>query len=240
MSKTPGKEEVGSDTEIMDDKAEADKGARKRSIPRKLTAKAAEAASAAPAKKARVGNSSSSDSSSSSSGSSSSSEGKEDPLDKEDAMVAEMLADAEMQDRKEQGDMELAAMKKRAAKRVERMMSKVRAARKKALLIPDIMSSDGDSDGESITKDDNLTARRLAAGQVAKAEAAKRQIAKDIADIEFERRWRNMVARDDPGPAAPRHAPRDVPSEEKTGAYQTAHISQRTQAHASAHYRART
>jgi len=164
MSKTPGKEEVGSDTEIMDDKAEADKGARKRSIPRKLTAKAAEAASAAPAKKARVGNSSSSDSSSSSSGSSSSSEGKEDPLDKEDAMVAEMLADAEMQDRKEQGDMELAAMKKRAAKRVERTMSKVRAARKKELLIPDIMSSDGDSDGESTTKDDNLTARRLAVG----------------------------------------------------------------------------
>ena len=46
MSKTPGKDEVGSDMEIMDDKAEADKGARKRIVPRKLTAKAAEAASA--------------------------------------------------------------------------------------------------------------------------------------------------------------------------------------------------
>ena len=46
MSKTSGKEEVGSDMEIMDDKAEADKGARKRIVPRKLTAKAAEAASA--------------------------------------------------------------------------------------------------------------------------------------------------------------------------------------------------
>ena len=55
MSKTSDKEEVGSDMKIMDDKAEADKGARKRSIPRKLTAKAAEAASAAQAKKARGG-----------------------------------------------------------------------------------------------------------------------------------------------------------------------------------------
>ena len=81
MSKTPGKDEVSSDMEIMDDKAEADKGARKRIIPRKLTAKEAEAASAAPAKKARFGGSSSSDSSSSSSGSSSSSEGKECPQD---------------------------------------------------------------------------------------------------------------------------------------------------------------
>ena len=68
-------------------------------------------------------------------------------------------------------------------------------------------------------------------------------MAKDIADIEFERRWRNMVARDDPGPAAPRHAPRDVPSEEKTGAYNTAHIRsarKRTRAHTVAHAHGRT
>jgi len=68
-------------------------------------------------------------------------------------------------------------------------------------------------------------------------------MAKDIADIEFERRGRNMVARDDPGPAAPRHAPRDVPSEEKTGAYHTAHIRsarKRTRAHTIAHAHERT
>jgi len=245
MSKTPGKDEVGSDMEITDDKAEADKGTQKRLIPRKLTAKAAEAASAGPAKKTRLGGSSSSDPSSSSSGSSSSSEGKEGPQDKEgkeykeeeDAMVAQQFAEVEERYRQEQEGFRLAALKKRVAKRVERKMSKVRAASSKAWSLPDVMSSDSDSDTEPATKNDTLLARRLAAeestqraatassiARVAKAEEAARRVAKDTVDREFERRWHDIVARGDPGPAALRDGPKDVPSEQKTGMCKAAHF----------------
>ena len=115
--------------------------------------------------------------------------------------------------------------------------------------------SSSDSDAEPATKDDILTARRLAAegttegttqrataafsiAQVDKVEAVKRQVPKDIADREFERRWRDMAARPDPGPAAPRDGPKDVSSEEKTGVCHAAHFRsarKRSQTHVAVH-----
>ena len=152
-------------------------------------------------------------------------------------MVAEKFAVFEGRHRLEQEGIKLAALKKRVAKRVERKISKVRAASSKALLLLDVASSDSISETEPTTKDDIWPARRWTAegssqrastafniAQVAKAEAAARQVAKDIADRDFERRWHDRVTKGDPEPSTLRDGPKDVSSEQKTGMCHAAHF----------------